>query len=133
MATIKQDALRLQDTQLAGELGDAALILRLMAEQVERLLSLIDTPKGGYEKLLGIIPWLIYSDTSSDMTSNLTVMEAAKKIQPILIGPPNGSITISSKQGSVTLGKNVKLNKDLNCTVTFLIIFPFCKTALSGL
>jgi len=57
-------------------------ILDLPTEQVQKLLGLIDTPKGGYKNLSGTIPWLIDSDASCHMTGNLRIMEEAKKFSP---------------------------------------------------
>ena len=120
------------------ETSVSTTISGLTADQIQRLISLIDTPKAGYETLSGIKPWLIDSGASCHMTGDLKIMNEAQNIEPIAIGLPNGLIALASKQGSVALGKNLalrkllyvpnlncnlmsvaKLVKELNCTVTF--------------
>lgn len=56
----------------AGPKTEASMsIPGLTAEQIHKLLTLIDTPKGGYEKLPGITPWLIDSRSLCHMTGDL--------------------------------------------------------------
>lgn len=62
------------------EATDSVSIPRLLVEQVQWPLSLIDTTKGGYKKLSGTIRSLIDSGASCHMTSDLKIMEEAKKI-----------------------------------------------------
>jgi len=79
-------------------------ILCLTSKQVEILLSLIDSPKNGYEKLSGEPPWMIDSGTSKHMIGDLCLLTNTKAISPIIIDLPNGDQTIATKQGSVALG-----------------------------
>jgi len=81
----------------------------LTAEQIQRLLTLIDTPKGGYEKLSDINIWLIDNGASCHMTSDLRIMTEPHDIQSIPIRLPNGSIVVASKQSLVALAKNLAL------------------------
>ena len=110
----------------------------LSPKQVQRLLSLIHVPNGGYEKLSGNVSWLIDSRASSHMTCRLENLNEVTTICPIPISLPNGTHTLSRKKGTVTLKKGdtlqevlygpelncnllsvAKLCRDLKCTVTF--------------
>ena len=110
----------------------------LTQEQVQRLLSLIDIPKGGSKKLSGKPPWLIDSEASSHMMCDLKQFGKIEPMRPIPICLPNGAHTLAEKQGTIFLEDTVSLNdvlhvpelncnllsvarlcKDLNCVVTF--------------
>ena len=65
-------------------------ISRLTSEQVQRLMSLIDTPKNGYEKLSGELPWMIDNGASKHMTGDVNLIKDLKPIKPIVIDLPNG-------------------------------------------
>ena len=112
-------------------------ILGLTPEQVQRLLTLIDTPKNRYKKLTGEPSWLIDGGASKHMTGDLKLLKDHEGISPTVIDLPSGDQTVATKQGSVALG-NIGLRKvlyvpklswnlilvarvitDLDCTVTF--------------
>ena len=114
------------------------IIPELSLDHVQRLLSLIDAPKGGYEKLSGKISWMLNSGASSHMTSNEKLLSMSKNIQPLTIRLPNGALTLASTQGKINLQEKILLNKvlyvpefdcnlvfvaklckDMNCTMTF--------------
>jgi len=111
----------------------------LTNDQVQRLLSFIEVPKRG-EKWSGNPkpPWLLDSGASTHMTGETNLLTSIENINPVIIDFPNGEKTGADKQGTVTLGKGLKLHKtlfvpslrcnlisvsriceDLNCTVTF--------------
>jgi len=52
-------------------------------EQVQRRLSLIETPKSGYEKLLGKDIWLLDFGTSCHMTGSLASLCDGYNLKPI--------------------------------------------------
>lgn len=114
------------------------VIPNLTNKQVQRLLSLIETPKDGYEKLLRKTSWMFDSGASWHMTGDLTMLQEIHGAQPISIGLPNGTYTLASKQGTMRLRGKMKLSnvlfvpslkcnlvfiakicKELNCAVTF--------------
>ena len=89
------------------------------------------------------------SGASSHMTRDLNLIEDIKHIFPTSVGLPKGVLAFVSKEGSVTFGKRIKLNKvlhvlslkcnifsiarlckELNCSATFLSIFVSYKTIL---
>ena len=109
-------------------------------EQVQRLMSLLEAPASGTEKLSGNPkpPWLIDSGASTHMTGEVGSLFNIEKIDPVIIDLPNGQRTITDKQGTIVLDKNLSLDKtllvpsltcdlvsvsrvckDLHCTVTF--------------
>ena len=109
-------------------------------EQVQRLMSLLETPTSGIEKLSGNPkpPWLIDSGASTHMTREVGLLFNIEKIDPVIIDLPNGQKTIVDKQGTIMLDKNFSLDKThlvpsltcnlvsvsrvckhLHCTVTF--------------
>ena len=129
-----------QQTQPSTSTGETqqTVIPRLILEQVQQLMSLLETPKGGYENLSSNITWLIDSGASTHRMANADLLTKCEEVSPVIIDLPNGECTISKRQGSVNLaGKlnmsNVlhvpslncnlmsvhKLCKDLKCTVTF--------------
>ena len=54
-------------------------IQSLFQDQVQRLLSLIDTPKAGLKKLLGTVSWMLDSGASCHIASNVTMMDEIEK------------------------------------------------------
>jgi len=114
-------------------------------------MSLIDTPKNGYDKLSGNPPWILNSGALNHMTGELNLMKNAKKIQLVLIDLPNGAVTEATQQRFVVLGRGVQLDKvlyvpNLHCNLVsiakvakdcellfdfFLMIFVLYRTATS--
>ena len=81
---------------------------------------------------------MLDSGASAHMTDIDDLLKEPEKISPVLIDLPNSAKTMSTKQGTVSLGERLKLNevlyvpnmscnlisiaritKDLHCTVTF--------------
>ena len=110
----------------------------LTQEQIQRLLSLIESPKPNYEKLSGKHVWMFDSGASCHMTGDLSMIQEAEQVSPIAIGLPNRMQTFASKEGFVLLNNRIRLNnilfipllkcnpvsvaklcKELNCCVTF--------------
>ena len=108
------------------------------AKQVQRILSLIDDQKVGYEKLAGNIEWLYDTGASCHMTGVFEVLKNVKKINTIIMVLPDGSKAKANKVGCVQLGPNIflkevlfvpklkcnlisiwQLNKDSNYIMTF--------------
>ena len=91
----------------------------LTSEQVQRLLSLIEVPKSGRDRL-SRKNWKIDSGASCHMTGNSSTLQGVEKILPIPIGLPGGTNTMASHQGTVSLGEKLKLKDvlyvpSLNC------------------
>ncbi|KAJ8444833.1 hypothetical protein Cgig2_008890 [Carnegiea gigantea] len=75
--------------QLEGEAG-RPVILGLSSDQVEKLLSLIDVPKAGCEKLLGKGDRLLDSGASYHMTGDIGKLSNVYDTHLTLVGMPNG-------------------------------------------
>ena len=92
------------------------------AEQVQRNLSLIETPKSSHEKLSGKSIWLLDSGTSCHMTCELSLLRDVQDMDAVLVELPNGSETLAIKKGMVHLSSNLILNNvlfvpGLNCNL----------------
>ena len=101
---------------------DQAATPGLSSEQVQKLLSLIDTPKLGYETLTGKALWMLDSGVSCHMTGDLNLIENVRDVRPIGVGLPDGKENMANKKGTVKLSKNLKLNNvlytpDLRCNL----------------
>jgi len=83
----------------------AAAIPGLTQDQLQKLLSLIESPKPGFEKVTGNIPWMFDSGAPCHMTGNLNLIQEIKKIDSIAIGMPNGTHTLACQEGSAALGE----------------------------
>jgi len=92
------------------------------AEQVQRILSLIETPKSTHDKLSGQEIWLLDSGASCHMTNMLSMITDVEEINPICVELPNGTNTLAIKKGKVHLDSRLRL-KDvlfvpgLNCNL----------------
>ena len=53
------------------------------------------------------------SGVSCHMTGDLNLIQEINKIDSVAIGLPNGTHTLGGQEGSVVLGKWIKLNKVL--------------------
>ena len=62
----------------------------LTSEQIQHLLSLIEVPKSGYNRLSGKVMWMFDSGASRHVTENSSVLEETESILPISIGLPDG-------------------------------------------
>ena len=80
------------------------------ANQVQRLLSIIDAPKTSGEKLSGNGNWLLDSGASCHMTGDMKKLSRTPDICPILVNMPNGQRSIASKQGMVKLSSTITLS-----------------------
>ena len=128
---------RLSPATLSSSEGRFAMVA-LTQDQIQKLLSLIESLKPGYHKLSGKNTWMFDNGASYHMTGDLNSMQDIKQIFPISNGMPNRELTFASKEGTVTLDKRIKLTKvlyvpslkcklisiarlckELNCSVTF--------------
>jgi len=85
----------------------------LTQDQIQKLLSLIDSPKAGFENSEGTMSWMLDSGASCHMASDVSVMDTIEKTAPVIIGLPNGTYTVAKEKGSVALGGGMKLEKVL--------------------
>ena len=67
----------------------------LTSEQVEWLLSLIDTPKLGYKRLSGKALWMLDIGASAHMVGDVNLVSNLQRVSPIAIGLPNGDCTVA--------------------------------------
>ena len=74
-----------------------------------RILSLIEIPKSGYEKLLGKKARLLDSGTSYQMTGDITLLCNISNISPVGVGLPNGVETMAIECGMVKLSPKIIL------------------------
>jgi len=81
----------------------------LTADQVQRLLSIIDAPKTSGEKLSSNGNWLLDSGASCHMTGDMKKLSRTYDIHPILMNMPNGQRSVASKQGMVKLSSIITL------------------------
>jgi len=63
---------------------------------VQRLLTLIDTSKNGYQKLIGEPPWLINNGASKHMTGDLKLLKNTNGINPIVFNLPKGDQVVAT-------------------------------------
>ena len=102
----------------------------LSSDQIQRLLSLIDGPTIGYEKISGNVNWMLDSGASTHMAGDITLLNNVAKFSLVTIGLPNGTYTMASEQGSVDLGQGLALQNvlyvpKLNCNL--VSISKLCK------
>ena len=88
-------------------------IPELSSKQIQKLLSLIDTPKSGCETLSSKTLWMLDSGASCHMMGDLSLIENVRDVRPIGVGLPNGKETMASKKGTVSLSKNLKITNVL--------------------
>ena len=67
----------------------------LSADQVQRLLSLIHTPKAGYEQLPGKVSWMLNSGASCHMVGDTSEINDLEKISLAAVMLPNVAYTMS--------------------------------------
>jgi len=94
----------------------------LHSDQVQCLLSLIDGPSCGYETLSGNDRWMLDNGASSHMVGNVTLLSKVDQICLVAIGLPNGTYTMVTIQGLMTLGQGMELQNvlyvpKLNCNL----------------
>jgi len=99
--------------QSGGENSDTPMLLGFTNEQVQRLLSLIESSKPGYEKLSGKASWILDTGASNHMTGDLKALEGLEKIKPVPVGMPNGVVRLATLQGTLNLSPKIKLTKVL--------------------
>jgi len=76
-------------------------IPRLMPEQVQRLMSLIDTSKNGSDKLTGKSLWMLESAAPTHMTGDANLLSKTENMWPVLIELPNSAQIVTTNQGTV--------------------------------
>ena len=108
------------------------------AEQVQRLLSLIETPKSNLDKLLGNETWLLNSGASCHMIGDGNLLYNTYEIDMVPVDLSNEMQTLATKRDLVLLNSKLVLQdvlsmpnlrcrvisiaqliEDLYCTVTF--------------
>ena len=94
---------------MAGTETNNVSSLRFTPEQVQRILSLIESPKPTHEKLSGKHSWLFDSGALYHMIGNLSLLTNVVNIDPIPVSKANGSITYAAKRGSVVLNSTLIL------------------------
>ena len=87
---------------------------------MQRLMSLIDTLKNGYEKLSGELTWMLDSAASKHMIGDVSLINDLEPMKPIVIDLPNEDHTLAVKQGKVELG-DVNLSKYYMCPNSLVI------------
>ena len=79
-------------------------------EQAQWILSLIETPKSGFEKLSGKKLWLLDSGASHRMTGNLSLLYNVSSLPSIPVKLSNGVEVMPTKHGMAKLNPKVILN-----------------------
>lgn len=89
----------------------------LTADQIQRLLSYLNTQNTDHDKLSGkkalathTQDWILDSGASNHMTGQLDMMVDVKDITSVLVGLPSGMKTLSTKGGRVCMTQEVILN-----------------------
>ena len=100
----------------------------LSSAQTQCLLSLIDGPADGYERLSGNVNWMLDSGASSHMAGDVALLNKVEKIPLVAIGLPNGTFTMAREQGSVALEQEVELKNvlyvpQLNCNLISCLLY----------
>ena len=85
----------------------------LTNDQVQRLLSLIEPSKTGYERLTGKSLWIIDSGESRHMIGSLQNLERKTPVPLISINFPNGVSAVANLEGNTTLSPKISLDKVL--------------------
>lgn len=96
---------------------DRTGITSLNDEQWATLLNMLNLHKGSAnERLTGkrnFLSWIIDTGASHHMTSTYECFSEVHDITPCPIGLPNGAETTALKEGTVTLGEKLKLQRVL--------------------
>ena len=85
----------------------------LTAEQMQRLLSLIEPMKPGYEQLLGKPTRIFDMGASYHMTENLSFLSKVEAIEPVPVELPDGVFCLAKLQGTMMLGSKLQLSEVL--------------------
>ena len=85
----------------------------LTAAQTQRLLSLIEPTKPGYEQISGKPTWIFDTGASCRMTGNLGFLSKVEAIEPVPVELPDGVFRIAKLQGTMVLGSKLQLSKIL--------------------
>ena len=80
------------------------------AQQVPRILSLIETPNSAHEKLSGKEVWLLASGASCHMTNMISLLHDVENISPIRVELPNGSKTLAIKREIASVDSKLTLH-----------------------
>jgi len=68
------------------------------AEQIQKLLSLIETPKSSHERLSGKDDWLLDSEASCHLIGNLNLLTNVHDTSSIHVELPNGETTLQPRK-----------------------------------
>jgi len=88
-------------------------ILGFTADQVQRILSLIEESKDSHEKLTGKNSWLLDRGASLYMTGSFDMLEDVDDVVSIQVNLVNGEKAVETKQGCVMLSPNLRLQNVL--------------------
>ena len=93
-------------------------------DQVQQLLSLIETPKSRLQKFSGKKVWLFDSDASYHMTGDIEFLNSATDVDPIFIDLAYESVIYAVKRGSIELNPKLishdVLAPSLDCNLIFI-------------
>ena len=109
-----------------GRTKDGCVALsKITDEHVQKLLSLIETPKDNHERLSGKYDWLCDCVASYHMTENSSLLTNIREIALVPMRMPNGVVTFANGRGSVKLNKklvvyDVLLMPSLNCNLILI-------------
>ena len=99
----------------------------LPANQIQCLLALLETPKSEHDRLSSlkalttyVHDWILESEASNHMSSQLNMMVDVKEITLVPVGLPNSTNTLATKTRKIRLIHDVALNDvlfvlDLTC------------------
>lgn len=79
------------------------------AEQVQKLLTLIETSTSSHERLSGQDGWLLDSGASCHLTGNPNLLSNVHEASSIHVELPNGETTLATKKGLVHLNSQIVL------------------------
>ena len=81
-----------------NEAFPTSIVTNFTPEQVQHILSLIETPKSGHKNLSSKESWLPDSRASCHMMGPLSMLCDIHVVEPIPIELPHGSVTMATKR-----------------------------------
>ena len=82
-------------------------------EQVQHIFNLIETPKEGYEKLLGNVRWLFNSGASCHMIRIYEVLENVRSTNSVVVGQQDRNQVLANKVWTAKLRPKLTLRNFL--------------------